>query len=127
MVNIVAREITDDLTSLVKKIDDVVGKNKDKKMAAFFVLLSKDPDADEKKLKELAKKKEIKNIPLTVYEGIAGPPNFKVSEDADVTIMMWVGKQRQVKVNHALTNKDLKAATEEVVRDTGKILKKGPL
>ena len=84
MVNIIAREITDDLTSLVKKIDDVVGKNKDKKMAAFFVLLSKDPKADEKKLQELAKKEKITNTPLLVYEGIAGPPKFKISKDADV-------------------------------------------
>jgi hypothetical protein len=127
VVNIIAREITDDLTSLVKKIDTLVGENKDKKMAAFFVLLSNDPRADEKKLQELAKKQKIKNIPLMVYEGITGPPNFKLAKKADVTIMMWVGKQKKIKVNHALTSKDIKAATEEVVRSTKKILKTGAL
>jgi len=127
VINIIAREITDDLTSLVKQIDGVVGQNKDKKMAAFFVLLSKDPKADEKKLQELAKKEKIKNTPLMVFEGITGPPNYKLSKDADVTIMMWVGKKKEIKVNHALTNKDVKATTKTIVSDIGKILKKGPL
>ena len=81
----------------------------------------------EKKLQELAKKQKIKHTPLMVYEGIAGPPNFKLAKKADVTIMMWVGKQKRIKVNHALTSKDIKAATEEVVRSTKKILKTGAL
>ena len=46
MVNIFTRKITDDLTSLVKRIDETVEKNKKRKMAAFVVLLSDDPDAD---------------------------------------------------------------------------------
>ena len=49
MVNIFTREITDELASLVKRVDNVVGKNKEKKMASFLVLLSEDPDADAEK------------------------------------------------------------------------------
>ena len=37
---IFAREITDDLTSLVKEINATVTANKDKKMAAFTVVLT---------------------------------------------------------------------------------------
>ena len=50
MVAIFTRSITDDLTSLVKQIDDQVAQNEDKKMASFVILLSNDPDADEAKL-----------------------------------------------------------------------------
>ena len=39
-----ARELTDDLASMVKKLDAVVEKNEEKKkMAGFVVLLSEDP------------------------------------------------------------------------------------
>ena len=39
MVAIFTRSITDDLTSLVKQIDEQVAKNEDKKMASFVILL----------------------------------------------------------------------------------------
>lgn len=121
MVSIFAREITDALTGLVKEVDTVVGKNKDKKMAAFVVLLSDDPDAAEPKLKELAKKHGIKNTPLTVFDGIAGPERYKIAKEADVTVLMWT--RQKVAVNHAFRKGDLKKASiKEIVADTSKIL-----
>ncbi len=121
MVTIFARKITENLTSLVKKIDGLVAKNKDKKLSAFVVLLSEDADADEAKLKELAKKHGIKTTPLTVFEGIAGPPNYKIAKDADVTVLMW--ERRKIKVNHAFRKDGLnKKSVAAIVADTGKIL-----
>ena len=121
MVSIFAREITDDLASLVKQIDKKVSENADSKMAAFVVLLSEDPDADESKLKALAAKHGIKNVPLTIFDGVAGPPRYKISEDADVTVLMWSGLK--VKANFAFTNKQLEAKSiTQVVSGTSKIL-----
>ena len=121
MVNIFAREITGDLTSLVKQIDEKIADNKDKKMRGFVVLLTDDPDAAEPQLKELAEKKEIENTPLTVFDGVAGPERYKIAEDADVTVMMWVGMK--VKVNYAFKKGKLdKAAIAKIVKDTSKIL-----
>ena len=122
MVNIFTRKITGDLTSLVKRIDETVEKNQARKMAAFVVLLSDDPDADEKKLKSLAKKENIKNVPLTVFEGVSGPQPYKVAKDAEVTIMMWT--KQTVKVNHAFRAGELKKASiDKIVADTSVILK----
>ena len=121
MVTIFARKITEPLTSLVKKIDGLVAKNKDKKLSAFVVLLSDDADADEAKLKELAKKHKIKTTPLTVFEGIAGPPSYKIAKDADVTVLMW--ERRKVKVNYAFAKDGLnKKLVKAIVKDTAKIL-----
>ena len=121
MVAIFARRITEDLTSLVKQIDELVAKNKDKKMSAFVVLLSNDVDGAEGALKKLAAAKGIKTTPLTVFEGVAGPPNYKIAKDADVTVLMW--KRQQVMVNHAFGKDDLsKKSIAAVVKDTGKIL-----
>ena len=124
MVNIFTRKITGDLTSLVKRIDETVEKNQKRKMAAFVVLLSDDPDADEEKLKALAKKENIKNVPLTVFEGVSGPQPYKVAKDAEVTVMMWTGKGADLKVNHAFRAGELnKASIEKIIADTSVILK----
>ena len=59
MVNIFTRKITDELTSLVKQMDAVVGKNKSERMASFVVLLTDDPDEGEEQLAAFAKKHKI--------------------------------------------------------------------
>jgi hypothetical protein len=121
VVSIFAREIDDNVAKLIKEVDGVVGKNGDKKMAAFVVLLTDDPDAAEKKLSEVAKKNGIKNVPLTIYDGAAGPEQYKVSEKADVTVMMWV--ESDVKVNHAFGKGEFKGEKiAGIVSDTTKIL-----
>ena len=121
MINIFAREITDDLASLVKQVDEKVGANKDKKMASFVVVLSEDPAANEAKLKELAKKEGIKNVPLTTFADSAGPESYKVSKDAEVTVLLWVGLK--VKANHAFAPGKLdKDGIKAVLDDTAKIL-----
>jgi hypothetical protein len=119
VVAIFAREITDDLTSLVKQIDKKIAENTDQKMASFLVLLTDDPDALEPKLKHLAIKHKIKNIPLTIFDGIAGPPKYKIAEGADVTVLMW--RKQTVKVNHALTKLN-KKSVKKIVSDLDKIL-----
>ena len=120
VVAIFTRKVDDKVASLVKQIDSKVAKNGDKKMAAFVVVLSDDPAANEAKLKELAKKEGIK-IPLTTFENAAGPEDYKISKDAEVTVLEWV--ESKVKVNHSfaagkLDDEGIKA----VVSDTAKIL-----
>jgi hypothetical protein len=121
VVNIFARKITDTLTSLVKQIDEKIVANGDKKMAGFVVVLTDDPDAAEAQLKGLAEKHKIEKTPLTVYDGIAGPERYKIAQDADVTVMMWV--EGKVKVNRSFAKGKLdKAAVAKLVKDTAKIL-----
>lgn len=123
MVAIFTRKITDNLTSLVKEVDKIVGKNKKQKMAAFVVLLSEDPDAAEKTLKEFAKKHKIQNTPLTVFDGAAGPGSYKIAKEAEVTVLMWT--KQKVQVNHAFRKGTLdKKGVAKVVKDTAKILGK---
>ena len=127
MVAIFTRSITDDLTSLVKQIDELVAKNEEKKMASFVILLSNDADADEAKLNKLAEKAGIKvgkeaNVPLTIFDGIAGPPNYKIAEDAEVTVLHWL--ERKTVVNHAFAKGKLdKEGIKKVVDATAEILK----
>ena len=121
VVSIFARNVNDELASLIKQTDEFVGKNKDEKAAAFVVLLTDDPDAAEAELKQLAEKHKIKNVPLTIFDGKAGPKGYKLSEDADVTVVMW--KESSVKANHAYKKGELnKAEIEKIAKSTKKII-----
>lgn len=122
VVTIFTRDIENAATQqLIKEVDATVGKNSDSKMAAFVVLLTDDPDSAEGKLTEVAKKHGIKNVPLTIYDGVAGPDKYKVSKDADLTVMMW--NESDVKVNHAFAKGAFKAESVKTVSaDTKKIL-----
>ena len=119
VVTIFTREMNDNVTDLIKKIDAKVGANKDAKMAAFVVFLSED-DTISPKIQAIAKENDIKNTPLTLIEG-NGPPSYKLSKDAAVTVMMWV--DQNVKVTHAYAKGELdKKAVDSLVGETKKIL-----
>ena len=120
MINIQTRKITDNLASLVKELDGMVDNAGEKEgndsKHAFVVLLTEDPDAAEKDLEAFAEKHKIKNIPLTVFDGEAGPPNYEIAKEAEVTVMMW--KEQKVKVNEAFaTDKLDKKAVERVLKE----------
>ena len=116
-----ARDVSDKLTSLVKKIDAATAKNSGCSMGSFVVFCS-DAEKLEDKLKELAKKEKIKNTVLTI-DNPAGPRGYSISKNADVTVLLYVNKN--VKANYAfkkgkLTDKDI----EKIVGDLKKILPK---
>ncbi|MEQ9406753.1 MAG: hypothetical protein RIK87_03465 [Fuerstiella sp.] len=121
VVKIFARKMDENVIKLVKEIDSVVGKNQENKMAAFVVLLTDEPDAKEAELKKTAEANGIKHTPLTVFENQAGPSKYRISKDADVTVMMWV--ESDVKANHALKASELNGESiAKIVGDTKKIL-----
>jgi hypothetical protein len=121
VVTVFTRELSDSVKDLVKKVDAKVGENKDKEMRAFVVVMTEDPDAVEPKLEALAKDAKIANTPLTIVEGDAGPPNYEIAKEAEVTVMMWV--DGKVKVNQAFAKGKLdKKAVEGLVAETKKIL-----
>lgn len=128
MVNIQTRKTTDELASLVKKLDRMVDNAGEKKGAAtkhaFLVYLTNNPDVAEKELEAFAEKHKIKNIPLTIFDGVAGPRNYNIAKDAEVTVMMW--KKQEVKVNQAFASDKLdKEAVRKVLRDAKGHLENG--
>src|SRR5262245_7003462 len=92
---IFAREVNDNLTSLVKKLDKATADSKGK-MGSFVVFCSDDEKLEEK-LKELAKTEKLNNTILSIDTKKSGPyDNF--AEEADVTVMLY--NKRKVEVNH---------------------------
>ncbi len=109
-----ARETSEPLASLVKKIDEKIGENG--KLKAFVVIMSKDGEKTSSALKEMAGKSAIHHVPLTMLGDPGGPPDYELSKDATVTVLMW--NQQKVVVNHAykgeLTAKDIDAITADI-------------
>jgi hypothetical protein len=121
VVSIFAKQMNDKVASLTKKIDEQVGQHQDAKMAAFVVVLSEDPEGQNDALKAVAAKQEIKNTPITTFDGLAGPDKYKISKDADITVMMWVDSK--VKVNESMKASELTdAKIATLVKSTSKIL-----
>ena len=116
---IFAREVSDNLTSLVKRMDAATAKNKECKMGSFVVFCS-DDEGLEAKLKELAKKEDLKKVVLTI-DNPQGPQRYKIAKEADVTVVLY--EKQKVKSNYAFKKGALQEKQiEQIVGDLSKIL-----
>ena len=121
VVSMFIREVNPEVAKLVKEVDNQVAANKDAGMAAFVVLLTENPEDDAAKLKALAAEQGIQHTPLTTFDGAAGPGEYKVAQDSDVTVMMWVN--HTLKVNDAFKKGELAAdKVPAIVGKTSSIL-----
>src|SRR4051794_9108560 len=118
---IFAREASDNLTSLVKKIDEATVANKSRRMGSFVVFLTDDEDKTQKQLKDLAKKEGLKQCVLATVDSPAGPGGYNIAKEADVTVVLYVN--RNVKVNYAFKKGELKSSDiDKIVGDLKQIL-----
>ena len=116
---IFARGVSDNLTSLVKKIDAETAKNKKAKMGSFVVFLS-DDEKLEGAVKTLAEKEGIKTCIFSI-DNTAGPKGYEVSKDADITVVLY--NKQTVAANYAFKKGELNsAAIDKIVADVPKIL-----
>ena len=116
VINIQTKKIDDELITLLKELDPLVapaGTIKGESKHAFLVYLTDDPDAAEKELEAAAGKLNLKNIPLTIYDELSGPPPYKLAKDAEVTVMMW--EDAKVTSNHAFAAGGLEKDDVQVV------------
>jgi hypothetical protein len=118
---IFAREVSDPLTSLVKKIDAATAKNSAHKMGSFVVFMS-DDEGLEKKLKDLAETEKLQKTAL-VIDNPSGPNGYHIAKDADITVVLYRGAYSKgaVKANHAfkkgeMTGKDIDGIVGELAK-----------
>lgn len=97
VVAIFAREMNEKVEKACKELNARMTENKELK--GFFVLVTEDGDKAKKDLKEIAKKHELKTLPLTYFKGKEGPDGYKISEKAGVTLVAW--KDGTVKMTKA--------------------------
>jgi len=116
---IFARDVSEPVTKLIKKIDSLTAQHEDAKMGSFVVFLS-DSDNVSKTLKDLADREGIRTTILSVDKS-TGPAAYKIAKDADVTIVLY--NKHKVKSNFAFAKGELKDSDIDViVADLPKIL-----
>src|SRR5207247_8828675 len=112
-------EISDPVTSLIKKIDAATTENRSAKIGSFVVFLSED-DSLQDALRSLADKGGIRNTPLAV-DVPAGPKDYKLAKEADVTVVLYV--RQEVVSSFAYRTGELNAsAIDAIIADVPKML-----
>ncbi|MGF1579576.1 MAG: hypothetical protein ACFCD0_09450 [Gemmataceae bacterium] len=84
-----ARELTPELGKLVTKID-AEEPNQEKGLRAWVTFLHEDQASIDKKIITWAKKHAVRNMPIGVFEDLAGPPTYLLSKQAEVTVLLSV-------------------------------------
>jgi hypothetical protein len=118
---IFARDVSEPLVSLIKKLDAEVEKHRKFDMGCFVVFLG-DQEKLQPKLTEVARKQQLKHVILAI-DAPAGPEGFKVAKEADVTVVLY--ERHTVAANHAFAKDKLTdKAVETILADVPKILKR---
>jgi hypothetical protein len=122
VVMVFARKADSNLAMLLKELDKKVAANSDKKLSSFVNLLGKDADALKAEGKELASKNKLENVAVVVpEENENGPEDYKISPDADVTVLIY--RNNKVAANHAVSAGKLdQKEVARILDDTKKIL-----
>lgn len=107
---------------LVKETDALVVAQKETKLAAVVNILGEPKDEMKAKIKKFAQKQALKKVPLAVT---TDRDALKISDGADVSVMIYRGKK--VKFNYALAEDQLDRKTvAAIVDDVKKMLKEPP-
>jgi hypothetical protein len=121
VVCVFARRITAPVTSLFQRLEARIASGKDG-LKALVVFLTDDPKETATKLETLAAQCALENVPLTLVNNPYGPQDYKIADDAEVTILMWKGPT--VRVNRAYARGAMtEADVKEILLDLPKVLK----
>lgn len=116
-----AREVTPAVAKLIKKLDECTAKNDECRMGSYVVFLG-DKEGLDKDLKAMADKEKLEKIVLSI-DNPAGPGEYKISKDAEVTVLLYT--KHVVKGNYAFKKGELKDGDiDAIVKDVPKILPK---
>jgi hypothetical protein len=118
-VIVFARTLNDPLGRLLLQLDQTVAKQKDADLRAWATFLAEDQPALDPQLVNWSRKHGLSNLPIGVFEDLNGPPSYRLSSDADVTVLLAVNQK--VVANFAfrtgeLTDDKIKEIIAEVPR-----------
>lgn len=102
MVLVFARDTGGKLPDLLKAMDKAVGEHEDAKLAGVLTLLGEDAGVLKDEATKVAAKTDAKLVPVAVAkETKTGPLNYKLSADAEVTVI--IAQDSQVVKTHEFT------------------------
>jgi hypothetical protein len=122
-VIVFARSLGDPLGKLVAGLDKALAEHKKAELRGWVTLLHDDQSAFDPQVVKWGKKHALRNVSLAVFEDLDGPPAYKLTRDADVTVLLAV-KQKVVQ-NFAFRPGELNDARRaEVLKAIAALVKK---
>jgi hypothetical protein len=116
-----ARKVSEPLGKLLSKFDEAVGTHKEGMRSWMTILGEKAISLDD--LAKWSKEVGLKQVPLGVFDDPAGPPSYKLHEDAEVTVLLFV--KEKVIANYAFRANELNdSAIEKIVKELPKLIQK---
>jgi hypothetical protein len=117
-VIVFARSLSEPLAKLMVACDDVVGARPKDTMRAWMTVLG-EKTVSQDNLGKWAKQTGLKTTPVGVFDDPVGPPTYKLGDDADITVVLFL--DRKVTSTHAfrageLTETSIKRIREEIGR-----------
>jgi len=120
-VIVFARALSTPLGKLISKLDKEMSDHKKADLRGWVTFLSNDQLTLDPQVTEWAKKYAIRHMPLGVFESENGPPSYRLSRDAEVTVLLFV--KHKVVANFALRSGELNdEKMAEIVKSLPKIL-----
>lgn len=104
-VVVFARSLSDSLGTLVQGLDRALENHKAAHLRVWVTFLSEDEPALNAQVVRWGQRHAIRQVPLGVFEDADGPPSYRLSREADVTVLLFV-KQR-VMANFAFRSGEL--------------------
>jgi hypothetical protein len=95
-VIVFARGLDDPLGKLVRGLDRALADHQDAELRAWVTFLHEDQPAFDPQVVSWARSHAVRYVPLGVFEDRGGPPSYRLSPDAAVTVLLCV-KQRVVR------------------------------
>jgi hypothetical protein len=116
-VVVFARSLSDPLARLTFQLDKALADHKTDGLRAWVTFLHDDQPSFDAKVLKWSQDHAIRSVPLGIFEDAAGPPSYRLSGDADVTVLLFV--KQQVAANFAFRAGEL---NDERVGDVIKAL-----
>jgi hypothetical protein len=92
-VVVFARSLGDGLGKLCQELDRAVAEHKKGELKAWVTFLNDNQLSFDPKVVRWGKKYALRTIPLGVFEDVAGPPSYRLAQDADITILLFVKQE----------------------------------
>ncbi len=94
-VVVFARTPSDALGKLARGLDKALIDHKASELRAWITFLNADQLTFDPKVVQWSRQLGLRNVPLSVFEDVGGPPTYRLGRDADVTVLLFV-KQKVV-------------------------------
>ena len=106
-----ARTPSEPLGKLVHGMDEALKKNVAADLRGWVTFLAADAGPLEAKVVDWSRKHATGNVPIAIFEDDLGPPAYRLSREAEVTVLLSV--KQKVVANFAFRQGELNAAAIE--------------